>query len=267
MVPSFPNTFIHQLKKENKNKNKNKENHSHAPIPDLARAFHMVKVLTVKSAKKQQHPDVFSLNLKADILYIAFIPDPALLFCTYWQVTLRWRQPCGASPRPQQPVGEVAEDSQLSCPQPVPLLCPLRTEGVWGQRGVCAVGGAVAAEYVQVCVITDNYCCFSPAVCRHRRLSGPGGSCCSSPCRWSRSVSPSRLQGYFWSGDSPSRTRKEEAVLSHHTRRAGRHSWHPLGLLCTFKKINKNYDALYNVQLSFNGSSHLSIAHILLIKL
>lgn len=61
-MPSIPNTFIHRLKEEEE------KNHSHVPIPDLARAFHMVKVLTVKSAKKQQQqPDVFSLNLKADI--------------------------------------------------------------------------------------------------------------------------------------------------------------------------------------------------------
>lgn len=59
---------------------KKKKSNSHVPIPDLARAFHMVKVLTVKSAMKQQQPDVFSLNLKADILYIAFIQDQSLSF-------------------------------------------------------------------------------------------------------------------------------------------------------------------------------------------
>lgn len=115
----------------------------------------MVKVLTVKSAKKQQQPDVFFLNLKADILYIAFIWDQALFFCTYWQVTLRWVQPRRASPSPQQPVGKVAEDSQpvvlsLSC-------CPVLMTVLSGQKefegkGGSAVGGA--AEYVQVSVIT-----------------------------------------------------------------------------------------------------------------
>lgn len=44
----------------------------------------------------------------------------------------------------------------------------------------------------------------SPAVCRRHRLSGPSGSCCSSPCRWSRWASPSRWPGCSWSGGSPS---------------------------------------------------------------
>lgn len=54
------------------------------------------------------------------------------------------------SPSPQQPRGEEAKDSQLSS-QPV-LLPPRRG---WGGGGRGAVGGAVAADYVQVCVI---YC-------------------------------------------------------------------------------------------------------------
>lgn len=149
-VPPFPNTFIHQLEK------KKTPTHSHVPIPDLARAFHTVKVLTVKSAKKQQPPHVFFLNLKADILYIAFIRDQALFLCTYWQVTFWWVQPRRASPSPQQPVGNVAEDTQPSCPQPVLLLCvddgPLRTGELRARKG-WAVGGAVAFAYVHVSVI------------------------------------------------------------------------------------------------------------------